>query len=57
MESLSRGIAYGTIYGTITKLLKVIENRDTKNPYLRYSYQVSSYENGEFVVTLHYKSR
>ena len=37
------------------KASEVIENRDTKNPYLRYSYQVSSYENGEFVVTLHYK--
>lgn len=37
------------------KASEVIENRDTKNPCLRYSYQVSSYENGEFVVTLHYK--
>ena len=37
------------------KASEVIENRDTKNPSLRYSYQVCSYENGEFVVTLHYK--
>ena len=37
------------------KASEVIENRDTKNPILRYSYQVCSYENGEFVVTLHYK--
>ena len=32
-----------------------MENKNAKNPYYRYTYQVGSVENGEVVVTLHYK--
>ena len=37
------------------KASEIIENKNAKNPNLRYTYQVGSVENGEIVVTLHYK--
>ena len=37
------------------KASEIMENKNAKNPYFRYTYQVGSVENGEVVVTLHYK--